>query len=104
MLCTISGCRAASCCKIMPPTESPTTVSYTHLVYKRQALNIVIGSGAEVVMVGLDVTMQVLCDAAFFAQLAQTSPQLGGFLKQASGLYLDFYRQEMDQDLSLIHI
>ena len=84
-----------------PGNVTPHAEANTH--NDPQALNIVIGSGAEVVMVGLDVTMQVLCDAAFFAQLAQTSPQLGGFLKQASGLYLDFYRQEMDQDGCALH-
>lgn len=86
---------------LVPGNVTPFAEANTH--NDPHALNIVIGSGAEVVMVGLDVTMQVLCDAAFFAQLAQTSPQLGGFLKRASGLYLDFYRQEMDQDGCALH-
>jgi len=55
------------------------------------ALNVVIGSGAEVVMVGLDVTMQTMCDDAFFDGLAAAHPAFGGFLREASHFYLDFY-------------
>lgn len=57
------------------------------------ALNVVINSGAEVVMVGLDVTMQTMCDDAFFDALAAADPHHGGFLREASHFYLDFYEQ-----------
>jgi len=55
------------------------------------ALAEVLASDAKVTIVGLDVTMQVLCDAADFANLAKTSPGQGGFLQQASYFYLKFY-------------
>ncbi|EKE44581.1 Inosine/uridine-preferring nucleoside hydrolase [Oceaniovalibus guishaninsula JLT2003] len=56
------------------------------------ALTEVLASGAPVVMVGLDVTMRVLCTAQDFARIARTDPHLGGFLDRASRFYLDFYR------------
>ncbi len=60
-----------------------------------EALNIVITSGADVVMVGLDVTMQALCDQAYFDDLAKAHPELGGVLHNASRLYLDFYESNL---------
>lgn len=56
------------------------------------ALAEVIASGAETVMVGLDVTLATLFTAGDFERLAQISPDLGGFLRDASHFYLDFYR------------
>ena len=67
------------------------------------ALNVVIRSGARVVMVGLDVTMQAMCNRAFFARLAESSPKLGGFLKAASDFYLDFYLARSGQDGCALH-
>lgn len=57
------------------------------------ALNVVVNSGAKTVMVGLDVTMQVLLKSDDFAKLANGSPNLGGFLQDASHFYLDFYKR-----------
>lgn len=56
------------------------------------ALNVVLNSGAEVLMIGLDVTMQVTLQAADFRALAEASPHDGGLLDGMAGLYLDFYR------------
>jgi len=84
-----------------PGNATPFAEANTH--NDPHALNIVIGSGAEVVMVGLDVTMQVLCDAAFFTRLGQVSPDLGGFLQQASRFYLEFYRSRTGQDGCALH-
>lgn len=67
------------------------------------ALSVVIASEADVVMVGLDVTTRVLCDRAFFATLAAASPGLGGFLNDASQLYLDFYLARSGQDGCALH-
>lgn len=55
------------------------------------ALNVVVNSGADVVMVGLDVTMKTMCDDAFFDTLAAAHPSFGGFIREASHFYLDFY-------------
>ena len=85
----------------VPGNVTPFAEANTH--NDPHALNIVIRSGAEVVMVGLDVTMQVLCDASFFARLAEMSPDLGGFLNQASKFYLDFYRTCTGQDGCALH-
>ena len=68
-----------------------------------QALNIVINSGVDVVMVGLDVTMRTLCDPAFFAKLANANPKLGGFLQDSSHFYLDFYHRKLGQRACSLH-
>lgn len=55
------------------------------------ALDIVLGSGADILMVGLDVTMQVLLDMTDFEELARIDRQHGEFLRDAGRFYLDFY-------------
>jgi inosine-uridine nucleoside N-ribohydrolase len=55
------------------------------------ALDIVLASGAEIMMVGLDVTLKILLTEPDFAELADLHPAYGGFLQQISGFYLDFY-------------
>ncbi len=67
------------------------------------ALNVVVNSGAEVVMVGLDVTMQTMCDDAFFDALAVAHPHFGGFLREASHFYLDFYETFVGQRWCSLH-
>ena len=57
------------------------------------ALNVVTNSGADCLMVGLDVTMRVLMKMQDFEGLKVTSPKLGGFLVEASRFYLKFYRE-----------
>lgn len=56
------------------------------------AMEIVLQSGAPVVVVGLDVTLLTLLEAADFAALAERAPHHGGFLNDISAFYLDFYR------------
>ena len=56
------------------------------------ALDLVLGSGADVLMVGLDVTLQVLLEAGDFDRLAALCPGDGGWLRDMAGFYLDFYR------------
>lgn len=55
------------------------------------AMDIVLRSGADVTMIGLDVTMRVQMDRADFAGLAKAAPLDGGLLDEMAGLYLDFY-------------
>lgn len=55
------------------------------------ALNVVLGSGAKVTMVGLDVTMATAFTAADFDDLARRDPHLGAFLREAGLFYLEFY-------------
>lgn len=45
----------------------------------------------QVVLVGLDVTHQIMCTADDFLQIQVNSPKLGGFIKDISEFYLDFY-------------
>lgn len=56
------------------------------------ALTEVLASGAPILMVGLDVTMRVLCRAEDFARIEAADPHLGGILNRASAFYLRFYR------------
>ncbi|MEO0496392.1 MAG: nucleoside hydrolase [Pseudomonadota bacterium] len=51
-------------------------------------------AGGDQIMVGLDVTLQILCDRDDFASIEAKSPQLGGFLRQAADFYIDFYQRE----------
>lgn len=67
------------------------------------AFNQVIASGAYITMVGLDVTNQILCTAEDFSAIEATSPKLGGFLREASRFYLEFYRQASGQDGCKLH-
>jgi len=46
------------------------------------------------VMVGLDVTYQVVFDADLFADIAAKNAKVGGFLQRAAEYYIDFYRNE----------
>jgi inosine-uridine nucleoside N-ribohydrolase len=55
------------------------------------AMNVVLGSGARLVLVGLDVTMQILCTDSDFAEIERGSPRLGGLLREMSRFYLNFY-------------
>lgn len=55
------------------------------------ALNVVLASGADITMVGLDVTDRISCSEGDFAMLEKKSPKLGGFLRQATDFYIDFY-------------
>lgn len=58
------------------------------------ALDIVLASGIPCVMVGLDVTMQVLLEAADFEAIGQGNTAHGAFLQEMSHFYLSFYRQK----------
>lgn len=55
------------------------------------ALDVVLQSGADIVMVGLDVTMQLIFKAEDFTELARINPEHGGFLRDISHFYLKFY-------------
>lgn len=55
------------------------------------ALDVVLASGADILMIGLDVTMQVLLTAPDFEEIARRDPDHGAFLQEISHFYLDFY-------------
>lgn len=56
------------------------------------AADAVFAAGWPLLMVGLDVTHEVLCTAEDFADLAELSPRIGGFLQEAGRFYISFYR------------
>nr|WP_319484863.1 nucleoside hydrolase [uncultured Cohaesibacter sp.] len=56
------------------------------------ALDAVLSSGANVTMVGLDVTLQVLLNDKDFTDLANKKNGIGVFLKDLGRFYLDFYQ------------
>jgi inosine-uridine nucleoside N-ribohydrolase len=56
------------------------------------ALDVVLQSGADITMVGLDVTMQLILKPADFDRMAELSPMHGGFLRDMSHFYLEFYK------------
>lgn len=55
------------------------------------AAGIVLNSGAETVLVGLDVTDRTSLTKEDFAALARRSPKFGGFLAAISDFYIDVY-------------
>ncbi|MEM7444917.1 MAG: nucleoside hydrolase [Pseudomonadota bacterium] len=53
----------------------------------------VFASGCEIVLAGLDVTLQTLCVLDDFAQMAAMAPKTGGFLNDIGKYYLKFYHE-----------
>jgi inosine-uridine nucleoside N-ribohydrolase len=56
------------------------------------ALDVVLQSGADITMVGLDVTMSLILKADDFSHMAALNPRHGGFLQDISHFYLEFYK------------
>ncbi|MGR3760285.1 nucleoside hydrolase [Roseobacteraceae bacterium NS-SX3] len=63
-----------------------------NIYHDPHAADVVFGSGADVVMVGLDVTHRILCTRDDFSAIAAQSPDLGGMLQEMSVFYLKFYQ------------
>ncbi len=57
----------------------------------------------EVIMVGLDVTDQILCTEKDFAEIARIAPNKGGFIQDMSHFYLEFYRSVEKLDGCSLH-
>lgn len=62
-----------------------------NIYHDPHAADVVFAAGAELLMVGLDVTHRILCTKADFASIAAQSPELGGMLQSMSEFYLRFY-------------
>lgn len=71
-----------------------TAAAEANTFHDPHALDVVLKSGAPTLMVGLDVTMQVLLTAEDFGTLARIDPVNGPFLQEMSHFYLDFYRSK----------
>jgi len=63
-----------------------------NIYHDPHAAEVVFASGANVEMVGLDVTHRILCTAEDFSEMAATAPKLGGMLQDMSHFYLEFYK------------
>lgn len=55
------------------------------------------------VLVGLDVTMEVICSREDFADLSKTSPDIGGFLAEAADYYIGFHLKQHGVDGCFLH-
>lgn len=56
------------------------------------AADLVFATSMHIVMIGLNATMQTLLTPEDFETMAQTSPKIGGFIRDISDFYLGFYR------------
>ena len=56
------------------------------------AADIVFGADWDLVAIGLDVTMQILVNDQDLAKVEKKNPLAGGFLREFSQFYLEFYR------------
>lgn len=63
----------------------------------------VFSTPAPTVLVGLDVTLKTLYRADDFESLARSAPETGGFLRDISRFYLNFYREVAGLDGCGLH-
>ncbi|WP_298932175.1 nucleoside hydrolase [uncultured Ruegeria sp.] len=64
-----------------------------NIYHDAAAANEVFATPPETVLVGLDVTLKTLYEAADFEALASRSPHMGAFLHDISRFYLKFYKE-----------
>ncbi|WP_299947999.1 nucleoside hydrolase [uncultured Ruegeria sp.] len=64
-----------------------------NIYHDAKAANEVFAAPLPTVLVGLDVTLKTLYETADFENLAQKSPEMGGFLCDISRFYLKFYKE-----------
>lgn len=69
-----------------------TAHAEANIFHDPHAAEEVFASNCEIVLVGLDVTLQTLCTADDLEEMAQHAPKTGGFLRDIGAFYLDFYR------------
>ena len=63
----------------------------------------VFAAGWDIDLIGLDITQKIRCTAAHFSTLAETSPEIGGFLSEITGFYIDFYHGVVGEHVCLMH-
>ncbi|WP_164657760.1 nucleoside hydrolase [Tropicibacter sp. Alg240-R139] len=74
-----------------------------NIYHDAQAAAEVLSSEGNMVLVGLDVTLQTLYRACDFEDLAQASKATGGFLQDISRFYLEFYQNVAGEDGCGLH-
>ena len=67
------------------------------------AADAVFAADWDVTMVGLDVTEKTQCVPADFTTIAEGSPIIGGFLKDATGFYFDFHEAKTGNRVCFMH-
>ncbi|GGH20192.1 Inosine-uridine nucleoside N-ribohydrolase [Cribrihabitans marinus] len=72
-----------------------TAAAEANIYHDPVAADEVLAAGAEVTLVGLDVTLGTLYDAGDFDLLSGAAPKVGGFLREISQFYLEFYRNSV---------
>ena len=74
-----------------------------NIYHDPHAADEVLASGAEILMIGLDVTDRILCSRGDFRDLAGKAPRLGGMLAEMSDFYMDFYLDVRGLDGCALH-
>ena len=69
-----------------------TAHAEANIYHDAKAADEVFSNPPETVLVGLDVTLKTLYETADFEALAQSSPDMGSFLRDISRFYLQFYK------------
>jgi len=67
------------------------------------AADAVFAADWDVTMVGLDVTEKTQCTPDDFAKIADLSPIIGGFLKDATAFYFDFHEAKTGKRICFMH-
>ncbi len=80
-----------------------TVHAEANIFHDPHAAEEVFASNSDLVLVGLDVTLQTLCSEGDFEQMARHAPKTGGFLKEIGAFYLDFYRSVEQHDGCGLH-
>ena len=70
-----------------------TPVAEANIYHDPHAADFLFRHGSNITLVGLDVTNRVICSRAYFRNLAEHSPILGGMLNQMADFYIDFYEK-----------
>ncbi len=68
-----------------------TPMAEANIYHDPHAAERVFASGADITMVGLDVTHRILCTAEDFTAIKSAAPNLGGMINEMSRFYLEFY-------------
>lgn len=80
-----------------------TAYAEANIYHDPHAAAEVLSSGAQIIMVGLDVTLKTLCSQEDFEEIARAAPETGGFLRKISAFYLNFYKEAENLDGCPLH-
>ena len=78
-------------------------VAEANILSDPHAAERVMAAGWEVVMVGLDVTHQVMIPRTLFDEIAAVNKRVGSFMRDAASFYIDFYAKVRQIDGCYAH-